>query len=152
MTVSNTPRCLVAGAALIAVFVLATAPLSAQQPSGSPGSPGATQTLSWLFLVPAIRKVGGHGSWNPPEIVAVLEADVPSRRGLARFLPARVSRRAEGLSVRPALTPDRELYSPSLQVNGLLVIPSDVDFLKSGYEVRVILIGEVEPEAGEEIY
>jgi molybdopterin molybdotransferase len=117
-----------------------------------PGSPGATQTLSWLFLVPAIRKVSGHPSWTPPEVVAVLEKDVPSRRGLARFLPARVSRRAEGLAVRPILTPDRELYSPSLHVNGLLVIPSDVDFLKSGYEVRVILIGEVEPEPGEEIY
>ncbi|MCU0724157.1 MAG: hypothetical protein MUC63_11215, partial [Planctomycetes bacterium] len=89
--------------------------------------------------------------WSPPEVVAVLEKDVPGRRGLARFLPARVSRRAEGLSVRPVPMPDREIYTPSLNVNGLLVIPSDVDFLKAGFEVRVILIGEVEPEPGEEI-
>jgi len=114
-----------------------------------PGSPGASRTLAWLFLCPAIRKVAGHTAWDPVELAAVLETDVTTQRGLTRFKPATVSRHAEGLKVLPVDLTERDLYAPASEVNALIVIPADVDFLKSAYEVQVVLIGDVGPAPDE---
>jgi molybdopterin molybdotransferase len=116
-----------------------------------PGSPGASRTLAWVFLCPAIRKVCGYETVDSLELAAVLEEDISTKRGLTRFLPARVRRDAEGLKVFPLYVSERELYSPVSAVNGLLLIPSDVDFLTAGYEVCVIMIGEIDPHE-EELY
>ena len=95
--------------------------------------------------------MAGHADWKPPEIAAVLEEDVPTKRGLAKYLPSRVSRTPSGLSVKIVPSGGRDIYYPSMEVNGFLVIPADVDFLKSGYEVRVVLTGNPDFVAEDEI-
>ncbi|MHC4599456.1 MAG: molybdopterin molybdotransferase MoeA [Planctomycetota bacterium] len=116
-----------------------------------PGSPGASRTLAWVFLCPAIRKTCGYETVDSLELAAVLEEDISTKRGRTRFLPARVRRDAEGLKVFPLYVSERELYSSVSAVNGLLLIPPDVDFLTAGYEVCVIMIGEIDPHE-EELY
>ncbi|MHC5038589.1 MAG: molybdopterin-binding protein, partial [Planctomycetota bacterium] len=116
-----------------------------------PGSPRASRTLAWLFLCPAIQKVAGHPTWNPRELAAVLEENLTPAKGVTRFLPACLSRHAEGLKVRAVDEGGTEDRAPSPEVNALLVIPPDVDFLLAGYEVRVIRIDEVHPDP-EEVY
>ncbi|GEM_PF-79634 len=111
-----------------------------------PGSPGASRTLAWLFLCPAIHLASGRRSVETRDLAAVLTDDITTGRGFTRFLPARVTQHAEGYRVRPATGNLRELYFPSPEVNGLLYIPPDVDFLTAGYEVRVILLEEIDRE------
>lgn len=73
---------------------------------GLPGNPASVMCAFWLFVRPALRRLGGHAEAAPWEsaLRATLDAPLPAASDRYRYLPARLTTRDGALHAEP-LTP-----------------------------------------------
>jgi molybdopterin molybdotransferase len=69
-----------------------------------PGNPASAMVAFWLFVRPALRRLGGHRDafWREA-MTARLSGPLPAARGRDRFLPARIDWQAGELVARPVV-------------------------------------------------
>lgn len=107
---------------------------------GLPGNPVSTMVTFSLFAVPLLGAMCGQTDQTPRFAQAVLTADLKSKTGLTRFLPAVLTPDITA----PAVTPLRWQGSGDLasaaRANCFLVVPPDREILLRGEAVSVLLV------------
>lgn len=106
---------------------------------GLPGNPVSTQVTALLFAMPLLRALGGEAAAAPTFAQATLTEDVRIKRGLTRFLPARIQSSLAGANVRPTGWQGSGDLQSNARANCYLVIPPDVETLAAGSAATVLL-------------
>lgn len=104
---------------------------------GVPGNPTSGLMMSYIFLVPAVRKMAALPAWTPTAIDAVLSGDVKSPAGKRQYYSVRLTHDGAGpVSAEPSFRGSGVISSMS-QAHGWIVIPEDTDRLAAGTPVTV---------------
>jgi molybdopterin molybdotransferase len=107
---------------------------------GLPGNPVSAMVSFELFVRPAGRLLGGHGSWERPHVPAVAEAEFPRRPdGKTHFLRALLRLDARGTwRVRPMVGQESHQLLAMAESNALAVVP-DGNGVETGGRLDVML-------------
>jgi molybdopterin molybdotransferase len=108
-----------------------------------PGFSRSIITLFHLFVRPALWELSGRKRLPEEEVAAILEEDLITKPGTMRFIFSHLRRTVTGFAVRPLREIARGGFVTSDSVNALIVVPEDVAYLKSDYEVTVIPLYEI---------
>ena len=107
---------------------------------GLPGNPVSSMISFEQFVRPAILKLMGHKKLFRKAIKAILKEDIKKKRGLKHFIRAQI-RHEDGKFT--ALTTGKQgsgILKSMVRANGLIVLPEDIAWAKTGNEVTVQLI------------
>jgi len=109
---------------------------------GLPGNPVSTFICSLVFVVPAIKKLGGLPITLPTSIKAILAEDIESD-GRESYLRAVVNQMDQKLFVKLTGHQGSGNILSISQANSLLIVPSGVKSLPAGAEVTVWMIADI---------
>ncbi len=110
---------------------------------GLPGNPVSTLVTFALFAAPIVAALGGERGYAPRFVEARLTEAASPKRGLRRFLPARLSADADSCTVTLVPWEGSGDVAGTAQANCLVVVPelepSGTASLTEGSQVRVLL-------------
>lgn len=112
---------------------------------GLPGNPVSAYIGSLLFLLPAVRRLGGSPDMNRKMASATLEEDVTSD-GRESYLRSVVTKQSEGYKIHLAGHQGSANLFALTRSNALLIVPSGVKSLAAGEKVNCWLL--TDPENG----
>jgi molybdopterin molybdotransferase len=101
---------------------------------GLPGNPGSSMVTFQLFAQPAIEISGGLGEPHLPILEATLSAPFHHKRGLTRFLPARL----DGCLLRPIPWQGSSDVPALARANAFLVSDPEREDWAAGDRIRVM--------------
>ncbi len=106
---------------------------------GLPGNPVSSAVTFLLFAAPVVAALAGRLELGPRFALARLAEDVKTKTGLTRFLPAACT--FAGATPEVALVPWQGSgdLAAMARANCFLVVPEDVDRLRAGSTVRILL-------------
>lgn len=109
---------------------------------GLPGNPVSALVTFEVFVRPALRRMGGHRQLYRPRITAVLGHDHRRSTGRTEFARAKLElTRADALPTLQLHTHQGSGALSSLaQVDALAILPSSIEQLRAGDEVRALLL------------
>ena len=111
---------------------------------GLPGNPVSVFVSFELFIRPAVLKMMGRRDVFRPEIVAVLDEDLPRRHDRMQFARVRVSRDQGRWRATSTGGAGSNLLSTVTRANGLAVIPAGDGDIAAGSQVKVLLFRALE--------
>jgi molybdopterin molybdotransferase len=106
---------------------------------GLPGNPVSTQVCFHLFVAPMLRAMAGRKDVAPLFSEARLEEDVKGGAKVTRFLPAEMTSKWDGVTVRVVGWQGSGDVSANARGNCYCVLPAGVDAFAKGEAVRVLL-------------
>lgn len=106
---------------------------------GLPGNPVSTMVTFRVFVEPVLAALAGERNWQPNLVMAKLIADVRTKTGLTRFLPAHLDTVVPLPTVSPVRTQGSGDLAANARANCYLIVPEDCDFLSANQMVRVLL-------------
>jgi len=109
-----------------------------------PGSPTACIVAFEELVRPALLKIKGKIGYNSllrPTLKMSLEGRIQGKRGLRKYVFARVVLRDGRLTAIPITRGHRGAVAPMIQANGIVVLPEDSPEVDVGEEVVVRLFG-----------
>ncbi|MFZ0516732.1 MAG: gephyrin-like molybdotransferase Glp [Acidobacteriaceae bacterium] len=106
---------------------------------GLPGNPVSTMVTFRVFVEPLLAALAGERNWQPNIAMAKLGADVRTKTGLTRFLPAHLDTAAPLPTVSPVRTQGSGDLAANARANCYLIVPEDCDLLRADQAVRVLL-------------
>ncbi len=107
---------------------------------GLPGNPVSTMITFEVFARPSILKMMGRTDLNKPVINAVLEDHIKkddNRRYYARVI---VDKKEDKYTARLTGPQGSGILSSVLNANGLAVIPEDIEEVKPGESIKVMML------------
>jgi molybdopterin molybdotransferase len=107
-----------------------------------PGNPAAAMVCFWQFARPAIRRMLGHRDLFPGTALAKLARGIEKKRGFRHFIPARLSREADGGILAEAGAQGAGMIKSLLRANGLIVLDEETASVAAGDRVRVQLLDD----------
>lgn len=109
-----------------------------------PGNPVSAYVSFQLFVRPALRVMQGLPPGGLPAAVATLTGDVKSPAGLRHFLRAVLTPAENGMPPRatPAEAQGSHQLAALSAADALIVVPEDVELLRAGTDVQVLLLPE----------
>ncbi|MGH9602327.1 MAG: molybdopterin molybdotransferase MoeA [Terriglobales bacterium] len=108
---------------------------------GLPGNPISTLVTFELFVRPVLDALCGATPSPLIFLKARLRAEVKTKTGLTRFLPARLSGRQDDAEVEPVRWQGSGDLAAASRANCYLVVPPDRDQIPAGELVSVMLPG-----------
>lgn len=118
-------------------------PASASRPAqyffGLPGNPVSTQVTFALFVAPLLQGLCGEAAQPPRFAQATLAASVKTRRGLTRFLPARIEQDVSTPKVSQVAWQGSGDQAANARANCYLVVPPEADEMRAGDVATVLL-------------
>jgi molybdopterin molybdotransferase len=117
---------------------------------GLPGNPVSTLVCFYLYVRPALLKMGGHSALGLPRVTARCATDIKIANNLTEFVRVRLERRGDEFHAIPAGSQGSNILSGLSRADGLLVGPARENLLKTGFQATVLLLSPVtgEVEAG----
>ncbi len=117
---------------------------------GLPGNPVSTLVCFYLYVRPALLKMGGHSALGLPRVTARCASDIKTANNLTEFVRVRLERRGDEFYALPAGSQGSNILSALSRADGLLVGPARENLLKAGFQATVLLLSPVtgEVEAG----
>jgi molybdopterin molybdotransferase len=117
---------------------------------GLPGNPVSTMVCFYLYVRPALLKMGGHPALGLPRVTARCGADIKIANNLTEFVRVKLERRGDEFHAIPAGSQGSNILSGLSRADGLLVGPARENLLKTGFQATVLLLSPVtaEVEAG----
>ncbi|MCA9770873.1 MAG: molybdopterin molybdenumtransferase MoeA, partial [Myxococcales bacterium] len=108
---------------------------------GLPGNPGSALVTFEIFVRPALRKMMGFRTLFRRLVPATITHDIRKPDRMTHFVRVRVEESADGglTATSTGSQSSGVLRSMSL-ANGLAVVPDDLDGLKAGDPVEVMLL------------
>ncbi|MFC3096426.1 molybdopterin molybdotransferase MoeA [Alteraurantiacibacter palmitatis] len=103
---------------------------------GLPGNPVSSFVTAWLFLLPLLRRIGGHPAPAPQTVTRLVEADLPATGDRAEFLRGV----AKADTVRTFDEQDSSALRVLSQANALIYRPPGSPALQAGSPVQVFLL------------
>jgi molybdopterin molybdotransferase len=105
---------------------------------GLPGNPVSTLVCALLFMKPAMERMLGQPGDVPPTVPAKLAVDVKQNDNREDYVRSRLTRTAEGLTVKPHAVQDSSMLSVMAWCSGLMIRPPFDSARKAGDTVQVI--------------
>ncbi|NIQ40205.1 MAG: hypothetical protein GTN81_16715 [Proteobacteria bacterium] len=108
-----------------------------------PGSPTACIVAFEELVRPALLKMSGKGGRQDPSsptMKMILEGTIRTKKGLRKFVLAKVVLRDGRLKAIPINRQHRGSLMPTVQANGVIVVPESSTAVGKGEEVNVRLI------------
>jgi molybdopterin molybdotransferase len=106
---------------------------------GLPGNPISSAVTFLLFAAPILAALAGRADHGPRFALARLAADVKTKPGLTRFLPAACSFRGPTPEVELIASQGSGDLAAMARSNCYLVVPDDADSLEAGAMVNILL-------------
>ena len=104
-----------------------------------PGNPVAAMVSFYLFGRPALLKMMGHRSWDPPSVLAHLRDQVERRDATRRYLRVRLIKTGGEFEAELTGEQGSGILASMVAADGLAVIPEERGTLRAGSLVRVLL-------------
>jgi molybdopterin molybdotransferase len=106
---------------------------------GLPGNPVSSAVTFLLFAAPVVAALAGRSALGPNFALARLTADVKTKPGLTRFLPAACTFAGPTPEVALVSWQGSGDLAAMARANCFLVVPEDADHLRAGSTVRILL-------------
>lgn len=106
---------------------------------GLPGNPVSTQVTFAVLVWPLLQALCGAGAQAPRFAQATLAASIKTRRGLTRFLPARIEQEGLRPQVSQVAWQGSGDQAANARANCYLVVPPDTEQMRAG-EVATVLL------------
>ncbi len=107
---------------------------------GLPGNPVSTMVCFYLYVRPALRKMGGCRALSLPRIPVRCAADIKIANGLTEFVRVTLERRSDGLYAAPTGNQSSGVLSSLGRAHALLIGPREVNQLRMGDQAVVLLL------------
>jgi molybdopterin molybdotransferase len=107
---------------------------------GLPGNPVSSAVTFMLFAAPLLRALCGAQEAEPRFALARLAADVKTKTGLTRFLPAACTFTGSAPEVALIDWQGSGDIAAMARANCFLVVPEDADRIGAGETVRILLV------------
>jgi molybdopterin molybdotransferase len=107
---------------------------------GLPGNPVSTLVCFYLYVYPALNRLGGRGSRALPRVSVRCAADIRVARDLTEFIRVTLERRGDDLLATPTGNQGSGILSSVSRAHGLLIGPSSEVLLKQGDQATVLLL------------
>lgn len=106
---------------------------------GLPGNPVSTMVTFRVFVEPLLAALAGERNWQPNIAMARLAAEVRTKTGLTRFLPARLDTSQPVPAVTAIPTQGSGDLAANARANCYLILPEHCNLLSANQMVRVLL-------------
>jgi molybdopterin molybdotransferase len=108
---------------------------------GLPGNPVSSMVTFELFGRPALMKMMGKTSWQRPVVRAVAEEPIVNRGDARRFYARCIVSERDGRYYASLTGPQGSgMLTSMVHANALTVIPPEVDEVRAGEEIDVIML------------
>lgn len=108
---------------------------------GLPGNPVSSMVTFELFGRPALMKMMGKRDWKRPTLRAIAEEPILNRGDERRFYARCIVRQREGRYYASLTGPQSSgMLTSMAYANALTVIPAEVDEVRPGEEIDVIML------------
>ncbi|WP_148571648.1 gephyrin-like molybdotransferase Glp [Nocardioides caldifontis] len=107
-----------------------------------PGNPVSSYVSFELFVLPALRRLMGRTPYQRPVSLARSAATFRSAYGKQQYVRARWAPSAAGPTVTPVGGHGSHLLGDLAEANALVVVPPDVDLVRDGQQVDVLLLDQ----------
>ncbi|HEV3110736.1 MAG TPA: gephyrin-like molybdotransferase Glp [Candidatus Binataceae bacterium] len=114
---------------------------------GLPGNPVSTMVCFYLYVRPALLKMGGHSELGLPRVTARCAADIKTANNLTEFVRVKLERRGGEFHALPAGRQGSNILSGLSRADGLLIGPAGETVLKAGFQATVLLLAPLAAEA-----
>ena len=112
---------------------------------GLPGNPVSTMVCFYLYVRPALIKIGGRTAAGLPRVTVRCACDIRTAANLTEFVRVRLSRRDGEIFAAPTGNQSSGVLSSLSRADGLLIGPAAATALKAGDQAVVLLLA---PGAG----
>jgi molybdopterin molybdotransferase len=110
---------------------------------GLPGNPASSTLGFHLFVLPALRRLLGHPSPDPPRARAVLRGELQQVPGLTALPRGRAFLEGSRLCFSPKPSQGSMSVGGFVGVNALACLPPGEGLLSAGAELDVVLVGSL---------
>jgi molybdopterin molybdotransferase len=118
---------------------------------GLPGNPVSTMVCFYLYVRPALLKMGGATRTGLPRVAVRCATDIPVAANLTEFVRVRLELRAGEIFATPTGYQGSGVLSSLSRADALLIGPASATLLKAGDQAMVLLLAPaaaVDCEAG----
>ncbi len=105
---------------------------------GLPGNPVSTLVCFYLYVGPALRRMGGHAAVGLERVLARCSADIKLANNLTEFVRVRLERRDGEYLAAPTGNQGSGILSSLSRADGLLIGPAAVALLRKGDQATVL--------------
>jgi len=107
---------------------------------GLPGNPVSTMVCFYLYVRPALRKMGGRSDLGLPRLAVRCAVEMRIASGLTEFVRVRLERREGELYATPTGNQSSGVLSSLARADALLIGPAETAVLKAGDQATVLLL------------
>ena len=107
---------------------------------GLPGNPVSTMVCFYLYVRPALLKMGGHSRLGLPRIPVICAVDIKTANNLTEFVRVKIERRDGKLFATPTGNQGSGILSSLSKADALLIGPSKEGLLKAGTVATALLL------------
>ncbi len=112
-----------------------------------PGNPVSTVVCFYLYVRPALLRMGGRSDLGLPRVTARCAVDIRTAANLTEFIRVRVERRDCELYATPTGAQGSGILSSLSLADGLLIGPASETVLKAGTQAGVLLLTGPVPDS-----
>lgn len=106
---------------------------------GLPGNPVSVMVSFMQFVRPAILKMGGNLKLNKPQLKAITKEDIVKKKGRKHFIRGIFNLENGNLYVNTTGSQGSGILTSMSRANCLIIIPEDVEYVKTGSYVDIQL-------------
>jgi molybdopterin molybdotransferase len=107
---------------------------------GLPGNPVSTMVCFYLYVRPALRKMGGVSHVGLSRVTVRCATDISVAANLTEFVRVRLERRDREIFARPTGYQGSGVLSSLSRADALLIGPASTTLLKAGDQATVLLL------------
>ncbi len=107
---------------------------------GLPGNPVSTMVCFYLYVRPALLRMGGATTTGLPRVSVRCATDIPLAANLTEFVRVRLERRDGEILAAPTGNQGSGVLSSLSRADALLIGPASVNRLKQGDQATVLLL------------
>jgi molybdopterin molybdotransferase len=109
---------------------------------GLPGNPVSSMISFEQFVRPSILKMSGHQNLFRPMLKAKLQENIEKKLGLVHFIRCRLYPDGEEICASTTGEQGSGILSSMVKAQGLIVLPRNIEVVRSGESVSVILLDQ----------
>jgi molybdopterin molybdotransferase len=107
---------------------------------GLPGNPVSTMVCFYLYVRPALLKMGGRRDLGLPRIAVRCAVEIKTAKDLTEFVRVRLQREGDEFHATPTGNQGSGILSSLARADALLIGPSDATVLKAGAQATVLVL------------
>jgi molybdopterin molybdotransferase len=119
---------------------------------GLPGNPVSTMVCFYLYVRPALLRMGGRRGLGLPRVAVRCAVDIRTAKDLTEFVRVRLRREGGELYATPTGNQGSGILSSLARADALLIGPSDSTVLKAGAQVTALVLAPGAVEAVEPFF